>query len=88
MSPRWVGCSKLKNKVLKKGLILGANPLNIKILMKSKREEELKLQIKELRDELKSEKQRNRELAKSRDLHKDKSKLLAKELKTRKKNSI
>jgi hypothetical protein len=56
--------------------------------MKTKREEELKLQIKEIGKELKREKQRNRELAKSRDLHKDKSKLLAKELKTRKKNSI
>lgn len=56
--------------------------------MKSNKEEELKLQIKELRQELKRENQRNRELGKSRDLHKDKSKLLAKELKARKKNSI
>lgn len=56
--------------------------------MKSNQEEKLKLQVKELRQELKSEKQRNRELAKSRDMHKDKNKALAKEIKTRKKNGI
>lgn len=56
--------------------------------MKPKQEEELKLEIKKLRQELKGQKQRNSELAKSRDLHKEKSKSLAKELQTRKKNSI
>lgn len=56
--------------------------------MKSNKEEELKLQIKELRQELKREKQRNRELIKSRDLHKNKSKSGAKELKSEKKNNI
>ena len=56
--------------------------------MKSNKEEELKLQIKELRQELKREKQRNRELIKSRDLHKNKSKSGAKELKSEKKKTI
>ena len=56
--------------------------------MKNDSEEKLRQELQKVRHVLKREKQKNRELTKSRDLHKTKRKELTEELRKEKKKDI